>query len=232
MGQYPKRFNLPTKPKLTLKKVNRKINKLANQIEVKEFYKTIVETALDGNKGIVLNGMVKGDDNGQRQGNKITMIKIASILRLKLIDNEWDGDDTSIPWVLEAQNASIVRVILLVNKQNNEDAVFDLTEILRDGTTSVKAQTSMYNIDFVQNSKMKNKYRILYDKAFHLTPNQVGADRIIKINKSLRMNTLFNDLNLGTGGDIINHKVELLILPHKTGTMNYAYNSVLSYTDS
>jgi len=221
-----------SKKRLTLKKVNRKINILKNKVEIKEFYKTIAEAALDGNKAIVMNTMVQGDDNEERTGNKVFMVKFRSIIRLKLINSELDGTETSTAWTLTATDSTLVRVIAFVNKINNAEAVFSLPEILRTGVSSVTNQTSMHNVDYVQDSKMKNKYRILYDRSFNFVPNTPSSDRIIKINKSLRMNTLYNATNGGTGADIINNKVEILILPHKTGTMNYAFNSVLSYSDS
>ncbi len=218
--------------RLTLKKVNRKITTLKNSIETKELYKAIEVDDLNANKVIVMNALIKGDDNGQREGNKIQCIKFNCIVRFFLKDNEWDGDDsTQTPWTLGADNASLVRVLVIVNKQNNGDAIFDLSEILRTGTTPVTYQTSLYNLDYVKNSKKRNKYTILYDRNFHLTPNQVGADRIIKINRSIRFNTLFNENNDGTGADIINNKIEVFILPNKVGTMNYSFHSVVSYTD-
>ncbi len=220
------------KTKLTLKKVNAKVAKIERSIEVKEFYKTLAETGLTGDVGIVVNGMQRGDANGQRDANKISCKNVKIQLRMELLSQTLDGTDTTQPtWELDATDNTRVRVMLVVNKQNNLSAGFLISEILRDAANQVTKQNSQYNYDFVSKED-RNKYRILYDKSFLFMPLQNGADRVIKINKSLRMNTIYSDSDLGTGADIINNKVELLIIPERLATMRFAFTSVLSYTDS
>ncbi len=218
--------------KLTLKKVNAKVDKIKRAIEIKEKYKTVAEGALDGDKGILINDMQKGDNNGQRESNKIQMKYCKIQLRFQITDQDLDGTETTTPWTLTSTDNTRVRVILIINRQNNLSNVFDVSEILRDSTNTVTRQNSQLNYDFVGAKGQKNKYRVLYDKSFQFNPIMNGSDRLIKINRTLNMNTIFSDADNGTGLDIIGNKVELLIFPERLGTMRFAYTSVLFYTDS
>ncbi len=220
------------KKKLTLKKVNAKVNKINRSIEIKEFYKTVDEVALTGDIGVLINAMQKGDNNGQRNSNKISMKRFKIQIRFQIINQNLEGTDSTVPWTLTSANNTRVRIIVVINKQNNLSNTFDITEILRDTGTTVAKANSQLNYDFVSAKKQKNKYRILYDRTFMFMPTENGSDRLIKINRSLNMNTVFNDGNAGTGADIINNKVELLVVPERFTTMRWAFTSTLFYTDS
>ncbi len=228
MPRFPRR----RKARISVKKVDRKVNKLIKAIEVKVGHGIETDQILDTNQGVIINGLFRGNNSDQRDGTKVTMKKVIIKYRLKAILNQISGSDTTQnPWTAQATSLNC-RVLLVLNRQNNLQSTFTVAEILQQSQNQTQMQISQYNYDFVDLLKDKKKYKILYDRMEHLVGNQMSGDFKRTIKRSFNMNIAFNDQNGGDGGDIIKNKLELIFFPQTFNSIEASVSSSMFFTDS
>ncbi len=218
----PKKPFRKRKNGLTLKKVNNRVSRMKAKIEIKE--KSFVQTAEAlpaTDTGFVLNGMSRGSNNGSRVADKIYMKNINLNYHLEM-KTQLVINDTPL--------STFVRVLIFVNRQNNGDTTFDMTEILTDTANQNAKIVSIYEYRFVDKDE-KLQYKILYDKTHFLIQGQNGSGLIKRIKLRLGHKVNYNSSNLATGADIINNKLELVFIPENTN-LNVSVSSVLSYSDT
>ncbi len=230
MAKFRRRSN--GNGKKAVAKLSKKVNKLIAKVEIKENYVTFSDQAWTATDEIfILNGMLRGVLNGQRVGEKIYMKNLEIRIRSRLADSALVGSDSTQPvWTL-AYNQQAVRVILIMDKQNNQQAGLVIGQILQNFATQAEKITSVYDYKFVDSKNQKIRFRILYDRVHILNQNGSRQDLMIKINRRLNHKVNYNDGNAGTGGDIVNNALRLLMIPEFSVGI-FDLSAVLKYTDS
>lgn len=218
------------KKKSNTTKINSLVRKVAlNAPEVKELYKTRPDAAsVVGPITITLNGLRKGVNNAQRIGNKIRLKSLVFNLNARCLDaNEKTGTETSTPWTLTATQSEM-RVILYMNKINNQSNLVTTGEVLRFSGSTRDQLVSVYNKSFVG---WKLKYKILYDRHFMI--NNMGNGRgIISIRKMVPLKNIINyNGDIGDASDIIDNDLRVKIISSSTD-MEYSWTTCLRYTDA
>lgn len=218
--------------KLTLKKVDRKVQKIKNSIEIKESAKDVqLSDFASIDREFLINGLVRGNGNGARVGEKITMKHLKVSFRLKQINQLiLSTNSTSATWTTQPLT-SLVRVIIFLNRQNNLSNTFAIGEILQNAGSQAQKMQSQYDYKFVDSKNQKLKYKILYDKVFQLIQGQNRSDIVVKVKRALGQKVSFTSSNNGDGTDIVNNKLAILFIP-ENNTCQFAYTSLLYYTDA
>jgi len=130
-------------------------------------------TATSGNMNI-LNGLILGDTNGQRDGTSITMTKLE--MRGHIYANA-------------TSNVAHVRFIILYDKQNN-----GATPVTNDFLQSTDP-------DAFRNINNISRFKVLYDKSFVVSTYE--PKKLVKTINLKGKKTNYNTSNGGNAGDIV-----------------------------
>ncbi len=230
MSNFKKRrFN--RSKRLTIAKVNKKVDKLQSKVEIKEL-DTFQVLALTGgiDNAFSLNTMGRGNQNDQRVGNKVYMKLLELKVRIKLALTDQIGTNTGLDgWTLTYQDGTM-RVLLVMDRQNNGAAGIDVSQLLINSGTQENKIISVYDYKFVDSLRDKIRYKILYDRTFYISQNIVQD---IQIRKFIRLNhkVSFNDGNTGSATDIINNDLRLVFIPNNNN-LQFSFNTNLFYSDT
>ncbi len=212
---------------MSVKKLNKKVNKIISNVEIKEHY-GFSDLALRGasNFTFTLNAMQLGTANGKRIGSKVKMKNIMTNIILTQNALVKNGTDTSVAWTL-AWIATQVRVLLVLNRQNNNTMPLPMTELFKRAATNQQIMGSVYNQDFVGKGK---KLKVLFDKYYDI--NNLSAPQFtnIRIFKQVNIVTNYSTDN-GDATDIIDNDLRLVFI-FQNGAVDMSFDSVLTYTDS
>ncbi len=202
------------KPKTVNQKQNKaimnlqkKVSKLQKSSEVKfRTFTHLFQALTIGETSFLFNGLLKGTSSDQRVGDSV---KLLSIVYRSLITHQ--GTDRTF-----------VRVILYIDRQNNNVTTFESDEILLNTSSNLDATISVFEPMFVGKNK---KYQILFDEYFQVTSGTISGnsgvtanhtgtqshDRIIR--KVIRLgHTVRYSGNAGNGLDIINNALRVLYI--------------------
>ena len=214
------------KSKLTLKKVDKKIQSLKRLIEIKE-KETLSALELTGgtDSNFALNFMQRGEANGQRIGDQITLKKLMVTLHMLIPKLDLDITSTDITY-----KQTSMRVLAVIDKKNNNSGAAPvISQILKNAGNQFQKIKSQYDYMFVNSKHSIGKYKILYDRVFNFTQNNI-QERIVSFSRSLNHKVNFSTNN-NDGTDIIDNKVELIFIPLNDDIM-IGYSSVIFYADA
>ncbi len=223
-------FKKRRKSGLTVKKLDKKIKKLAKKIEVKEKSSLITLQLTGGtDTDFPLNELARGTATGQRVGDQVHMKRLMMTIQLLIPQLDLEGTDTTTAWNLEYKQDSM-RVILLIDKQNNNsDAAPVISTILENAGNQAQKIKSQYDYMFVNGPYNRRRYKILYDRV-HVLSQFGPQEKFIRINKSLNHKVNFSTDN-GNGTDIVDNKIVIIFIP-EGNQIEVAYSSVIFYTDA
>lgn len=196
----------------TLKK---KVNKLENATETK-----YIDIPLNGAVAItnavpltyLMNGLVKGDDINQRNGNSAYMKYITLNINLYTSNNAF-------------HNGNSVRIMLVKEKPCLGTAL-SLTSLF--GTTTPYPWTTFENIQ----RDWKKRFKIFYDRIFSV--DGITWQRDIRIRKKLNFTSNYARGNAGTVADIDTNSLALLILTDNSTANNHwiRFEAQIQYEDN
>ncbi len=219
------------KPRVSVKKVNKKLNKLIRSIEIKE-KNTLASLQLTGGSdtSFTLNEMERGNANGQRAGDQIVMKRLLITVRLlipELLFNATDASQTN--WTFSYKQSSM-RVIVYMDKQNNNASPAPATNtILENAGNQAQKVKSQYDFMFVNHKYNILRYNILYDRVHVLTQNG-HQEKFINIRKSLNHKVNYSTNN-NNPTDIIDNRIHILFIP-VDDQIQIAYSSTIFYSDA
>lgn len=160
MPRYSRRFRKKRKTlrkKLTLRKVNKKVNALANKIETKWIDGHMVYNDVDttgSEKSLELNNIVEGTAANERVGQKIT-VKSITIKGQMIV-----GVGVVAPDLYNQ-----LRLILIKYKTHGASTPA-ITDILQFG--SAATYTNEVRMNSLYKKRSQYTFKILYDKVHHL----------------------------------------------------------------
>ncbi len=218
------------RPRASVKRVNKKVNRLIRSIETKE-KTTLAGIQLTGgtDTSFTLNEMIRGTATGQRAGDQIVMKRLMITVRLLIAELLLNGTDTTVPWTLTYKQSSI-RVIAYLDKTNNNNIAAPATStILENAGSQAQKIKSQYDYMFVNSKYSLGRFNILYDRVHVLSQNGV-QEKFIKINRALNHKVNYSTNN-NDGTDIIDNRVHILFVP-VDDQISIAYSSVIFYSDA
>ncbi len=222
-----KRFN---NGKVTVAKLNKKVNKMRSKVEIKELNKIEVMQNTGGtDSAFTLNTLVRGNASNQRIGNKIYMKLLELKYRLKIFANVYNGTDTNINWTL-GYDQDTVRVLVILDRQNNNGSSVVINEILENAGTQSQKIFSVYDYKFVDSLRDTQRYKILYDRVHYLSQN-ISQDINVRKFISLNHKVSFSDGNTGTATDIINNAIRIVFVP-SLNNAEFGFSTNLWYSDT
>ncbi len=230
MAKTGKRMRKSRKGNLTVKKLDKKVNKMIRSVEIKEKY--IIEELADLNgvsTAFVLNGLQKGSNNGNRIGERIKMKSLLVRYRIKQTSNSIVGTDTTIAWITTPLSC-MTRVMIIVNIQNNESDTLLNSEIYEFNANTTANLLSPYDLKYVGISGERLKYKILYDKTHYSIQGTINSDIVREVKLSLNRSVYYGPGDAGNGLDIIKNKLFILFTP-ENDNVDHGFSSVLRYTD-
>lgn len=208
-----KRRRFTKKRTSKINKISKKVNMLVRQIEHKHKYlRRDLAISTAASVSTLLNGMVRGDDWGQREGQKITVSRI----RVRFY-----CDNTS------AFNNPI-RVMIVKHKMPSGNNI-DNDQLFQNIANNYEKATSLIDTEFVGRDK---PLMVLRDRIFTLSQNGVNKEaQHLKFDIKVRSSVVtYNNLNNGTFLDIEKNAYYLVVTTNNT-TINYNWTVDLAYTD-
>lgn len=163
-----------TKNKITLKKVNAKVNKLANMTETKhvDVLKTQTEINFDVNSATALFLPVQGDAHNERVGDVASPFRLTMKIALRNVADE--------------DKSQFVRMMIIQSKQR-----YTPSTITTSGVTQL---FSTADVDDVVNSNLvhdnRSHYVVLHDKTYILSPDG-NRGTFINISKKISRHVEF-----------------------------------------
>jgi len=220
----------PRKSKLTVAKLDKKVNKIISSVEIKEHYILQNLTDLGGTStGFVLNGLQKGTDNGERIGERIKMKSILVRYRIKQNSNSVLGTDTTVAWT-STPLSCMTRIMVIMQIQNNESNVLTNSDIYEFNASTTANLISPYDLKYIGISGEQLKYKVLYDKTHLSIQSTMSLDVVREIKLSLNRSVYYGPGDAGNGLDIIKNKLFILFTPENNNVV-HGFGSVLRYTD-
>lgn len=217
-----------SKKTVTTKKIEKVVKRLAvkeDRKDAKVFRPTAVSAgvipATAGNT-YMLNNIAQGDNDNQRNGNKITL------LRIKMLG------EISLPTTTTVANMNdILRIIIFKDKQCN-GVQATVTSIL--DTANI---WSFYNEDNIPENHPR-RFTIYYDKFHTISASGVGFQgtyiesgttrKVFKLNKKLNIPIQFNSTT-GAITEQNSNTLGLLVISLQ-GAMYIDWNTEVSFCDS
>lgn len=186
MIQRTKRPIYRTYKKKTYKPRNKVL--LTSQIEMKKMMATFTTGCNQTGPLTIMNGLVKGTDEFERVGRKVTIKSI------------------HLKGILQVYPATGVdqfhRIIVVRQKQTINTPSPQVLDVL--------ATTDIYSL---RNKTKLTNYQVLYDKIFQLNAaNESGAQKIFNFYKKCNIITTYNAGNAGSYGDLEHNALYFITL--------------------
>lgn len=203
----------PSKPRPYDKKQDKKIRKLNKflKAELRQRLTSSAATALtQAGTHQLLNGMIAGDVVNTREGTKINMINCNYNIEFAIVQAQ----------VPQAPAQVTARVVLIYDARPN-GAIYSLQDIFNTGGTAGNNYMANRNWNF------KDRFRLLYDRTFHVgqiygstrspvnvatTYNANVMPMVIKIRKRLNKKTFYNSGVVGDVTDIVRGSLYLAVM--------------------
>lgn len=210
--------------KLTLAKVNKKVNSLMDAVEIKHTSSTLDVNVTNTPLNLDLNvpNIIEGTSQEERVGQKIVITKIQLKGQIQMVYS------SLTPSLNDAYNQCRFILIMYQSTAGSSPVMDDILE--QPGTAGSK---------FVMNSLYKKnpkfKYRVLYDKVHNLYWRNAsgyvgGCPNIKNLNITRKLN---HEVHYSTTG-LITGWIPLLMIVSDSGALNhpqFAYTSRISYKD-
>ncbi len=182
MAPFRRRRPAPARPAgaLTLRKLNRKINKVSNMLETKAFdvNSGYTQIATDTNNAQQLLRPPEGSGDFERDGTRISPLFLQVKMHMR---------QETTPATLSAG----LRVVVIRSKARFTpvtDSSSDAAGVLQLGATAAAEMLSPYHWN------NRNHFTVLFDRTYQLNEASSGpSGRFIFINKKLSGTTIFND---------------------------------------
>ncbi len=207
--------------------LQKRVTKLQRSSEVKFKTATHVFAGLDsGNSNFLLNGITKGSNSDQRIGDSVKLLTL--VFRSAFVHQFTDR--------------TFIRIIIYMNRQNNNSSMIDVDEILLNTTGNLNKIISVFNPRFVGKGK---KYQILSDDSFETHAGAISGnlgstnsnpgqnDHTVHLNKVIKLGHIvkFSTGDTGSATDIINHALRILIISNDDQS-DYGHSFKLMYLDT
>lgn len=194
--------------------MQRQIKQLKNNPEIKYFYHVRADApSATPTSTTLLNNMVKGTGSEDRIGDEVILKSIFLSMWFRHI-----GTDNTL-----------IRVILFNDATNKESTGVVISDLLSHTASTGDMLQSCYNKQYVGKG---NKFQILYDqqKSVWRGTSAQNFSWPLQINKRLGHKVRYTT-NLGTGADILNNALRLLVIASNTNAQ-YAVSGYLSYCET